>query len=355
MLSKVSVVVPVYNAEQYLDKCIVSILNQTFIDFELILVNDGSTDHSLEKCRNYANNDKRIHLINKKNAGSIAARKEGIQAATSKYIMFVDADDWMDKRMIEMLYTETVTNSLDITVCNTYKVLGNNALIKRKNNSVYFKGDRIYEKEEIMSDLVIAYFHGYPFPANLWGKLYKKELLLTSGSFLKKIRFFGDDLFYNLEMFLKANRVKVIDKPLYYYRAGGNTSKFMPFFFDDMINGYEIQKEVIGRYYLDTEQIQLNGISLMLLHTFKTGLFNLFIGGLDTNQIEQKIYRYVSNSSIQEAVLNQASINHFPAEFLAAIKNKDIRYLYHLGYKSHKTTKGRNQLIRLASRLSNFQ
>lgn len=344
-------VVPIYNAEHYLDKCILSILNQTFQDIELILVNDGSTDTSLEKCINFKNKDKRIVLINKKNEGSIATRKKGVQAATSNYVMFVDADDWIDKRMIEVLYTESLANSLDVTVCNMYKVLGNSKLIKRKNNSSYFKEDRIYEKGQIMSELVVAYFHGFPFPANLWGKLYTKELLLDSGSFLKNIHFFGDDLFYNLEIFLKANRVKVIDKPLYYYRAGGNTSKFMPFFFDDIVNGYEIQKEVIGKYYIDTKQKQLNGISVMLLNTFKTVISNLFIGGLEINQIEEKIHTYVSNESIQEAIINKASVNYFSDEFLAAIKNKDISYLYGLGYKSHKFTKVKKQLINIVSRL----
>lgn len=105
-MSKISVVVPVYNAGKKLRKCIESVLKQTFIDFELILVNDGSTDHSLEVCNRYAVKDTRIKVISKVNEGSILTRRRGIEESKSDYIMFVDADDWVDERILEILYTE---------------------------------------------------------------------------------------------------------------------------------------------------------------------------------------------------------------------------------------------------------
>lgn len=338
-MRKVSVVVPIYNAGRKLNKCIKSILNQTFKDFELILVNDGSTDNSLNICRMHQKQDKRIIVINKDNEGSVVTRRTGVEASSSKYIMFVDADDWIDRKTIEILYNETIGSSVDITVCNMYKVLGNGMLIKQKNKSVYFNEEKTYNKEEIRKDLVTAYFHGHPFPSSLCAKLYKKELLVDCGNYLDRICFLGDDLFYNLEILIKANKVKVIDKPLYYYRLGGFTSKYMPHLFEDMVNGYQIQKEVIDEHYLDTKQKEYNGISIMLLHTFKTCLYNLFNSKLDEFEIKNLIRKYASNDTVIECLHNEGTTKYLPAEYLNAIRNKDISYLYELGENMNKKEK----------------
>ncbi|MED3866650.1 glycosyltransferase family 2 protein [Priestia megaterium] len=351
-MSKISVIVPIYNAGNKLNKCIKSILNQTFKDFELILVNDGSTDNSLLICDKYKKTDERIIVIDKKNEGSIEARKRGIEVSNSSYIMFVDADDWVDKRMIETLYSESMDSCIDITVCNMYKAFGNLLVVKKKNNSKYFNKVKIYEKEEIKKELIVAYFHGHPFPSSLCAKLYKKELLQSSGNYLERITFLGEDLFYNLEMFMKANRVKVIDKSLYYYRVGGFTSKYMPHLFNDMVNGYRIQKEVIDEYYLDTQQKEYDGISIMLLNTFKTCLYNLFNSKFDKSEIENLIERYTSNEELIECLYNEGSIKYFPVEYLNAIRNKDIDHLYELGKAMYKKKRPKMALMNIVSKVS---
>ncbi|KAB7708180.1 glycosyltransferase [Bacillus aerolatus] len=351
-MSKVSVIVPIYNAEKKLGKCIKSILNQTFNDFELILVNDGSIDNSLHICRGFEREDRRIKVIDKKNEGCIAARREGIENSSSDYIMFVDADDWIDKKSIETLYNETINNDLDITVCNMYKVLGNGALFKKKNDSVYFSKDKIYSGEEIKKELVPAYFHGHPFPSSLCAKLYKKELIAKSGNYLDRIYFLGEDLFYNLEMFLKAKRVKVISHSLYFYSFGGFTSKYMPHLFEDMINGYKIQKEVINEYFVTTKQEHYNGISIMLLNTFKTCLCNLFGSKLSESNIKKSIAMYISNEDLIGTLSNEGSIRYFPKEYLSAIREKDINFLYQLGKDMYKKQRPRKMLL---STISKFQ
>ena len=100
-MNSISIVIPVYNSEKYLKRCIKSVLKQTYIHFELILVNDGSTDKSLEICNEYKKRDNRIKVINKKNEGSIKARKAGIESATSDYITFIDSDDWIHSKTLE--------------------------------------------------------------------------------------------------------------------------------------------------------------------------------------------------------------------------------------------------------------
>ncbi|PHA03088.1 hypothetical protein COE51_01725 [Bacillus pseudomycoides] len=349
-MSKVSIVVPIYNAGDKLHKCIKSILNQTLKDFELILVNDGSTDKSLTICKKYQQKDKRITVINKKNEGSIPTRRKGVEAAKSKYVMFVDADDWIDTTAIETLYDEAVQNNVDIIVCNMYKVLGNGMLVKKKVGSWYFNENKIYNEEEIKRDLVTAYFHGHPFPSSLCAKLYKRELLTNSGKYLSGIRFLGDDLFYNLEILLKANKLKIIDKPFYYYRQGGFTSKYQPYLFDDMVNGYLIQEEVIDEYYYDTTEKNYNGISIMLLNTFKTCLLNLFNSNFNESEIKDLIQSYVSNDTLIKCISNGGSIKFFPIDYLNAIRNKDTEYLYQLGENMYKRARSRKFLIRILSK-----
>lgn len=348
-MSKVSVVVPIYNAGRKLHKCIKSILNQTFTDFELILVNDGSTDNSLDICNKYQQQDKRIIVIDKKNEGSIATRRRGIEASNSEYIMFVDADDWISRRMIEVLYKESIGSRVDIIVCNMYKVLG---VIKQKNKSIYFEKDKFYNKEGVKTNLATAYFHGHAFPPSLCAKLYNKELLINSGKHLDRICFLGDDLFYNLEMFLKASSVKVINQPLYYYRYGGSTNKYMPYFFDDVINGYQIQKEVINEYYIDTQQNEYNGISIVLLNMFKSGLHNLFNSKLSESEIKDIIRNYASNENIIECLDNEGTIKCLSPEYLNAIRNKDIQYLYQLGENMYKKRIVKKALLNIASKIS---
>ncbi|MGE7780191.1 glycosyltransferase [Peribacillus sp. NPDC097264] len=352
-MSKVSVIVPIYNAEKQLNKCIKSILNQSFTDFELILVNDGSTDKSLEICNKYKErNENRIVVIDKKNEGSIPTRRIGLEKASSNYIMYVDADDWIEKRTIEILYNESTINNLDIAVCNKYNVLGKISVFKKKSEKKYFIGNKLYMEKDIKKDIVPAYFYGHPFPASLYAKMYKRDILLYSGKYLNRNIFFGDDLFYNLEIFLRAQRVKMINKPLYYYRVGGFTSKYMPYLFDDMVNGYEIFKEVINEYYLETKQQQYNGISIMLLNTLKTCLYNLVNSNLTELEIKNSINNYINNKSILEAINNPGVINYFPAEYLISIKEHDIDYLYNIGMEIYKDRKLKNKLIIILRKVS---
>lgn len=351
-MAKVSVVVPVYNAEKHLDRCIKSILGQSFADLELIIVNDGSTDGSLKKCEKYAIKDKRLVIIDQKNEGCIAARRRGIEATTSNYVMFVDADDWINKKTIETLYNEMMENDVDVTVCNIFRFFGRTSLVKKKNESEYFNKEKIYVKESIKNDLIVAYLYGHPFPASLYAKLYKRDLLVNSGKYLNQITFFGEDLYFNIEILLKANKVKVIDKALYYYRAGGNTSKYMPYLFKDMVNGYTIQKGIIDDYYQNTKYANYNGISIMLLNTLKTCLRNLFISSLRSEEIKEVIRSYIENENVIESAKNNGAIKYFPSEYLLAIHNKDINYLYELGKSFYKKRKPKDFIVKFISVIS---
>lgn len=121
-MKKISIIVPIYNAENHLEKCIKSILTQTVEDLELILVDDGSKDNSLSICKAYANKDSRIKVIHQKNAGVSAARNHGIEVAEGDFIGFVDSDDWIDAHMYEILLEEAKKTNADVVMCDATTV-----------------------------------------------------------------------------------------------------------------------------------------------------------------------------------------------------------------------------------------
>lgn len=213
----VSVIVPVYNAQLYLEKCISSLMNQTFSDIEIILINDGSTDESLSVCEACQKEDNRIRIINQQNAGQGVARNQGIRAAKGEYIMFVDSDDWVDKHIVERLMHSLLDNDADISVCNLYRTVLNEERIAVKYEEVFYDEclDCNQDKNYVFN------ISSYPV-----GKLYKTELF-------KRIDFsfpghFFEDVAAIPILFAYAGRISFTGEGLYFYRnhSGSTTSDF---------------------------------------------------------------------------------------------------------------------------------
>lgn len=163
----ISVIIPVFNVEKYLERCIKSIINQTYKNLEILLINDGSTDKSIEICNRYLEIDNRIVLLNKENGGLSSARNLGIDKAKGEYISFVDSDDFIHELMYETLVSNLEKNDCDISIIESFDVIEDKDFIfelKNTNNSI------VYSKEEAIAN----YLDGNFIPA--WGKLYRKEL-----------------------------------------------------------------------------------------------------------------------------------------------------------------------------------
>ena len=164
---KISIIVPVYNTEKYLEKCIDSILNQTFKDFELILINDGSTDSSGKICDEYAKKDDRIVVIHKENGGVSKARNTALGIIKGEYVGFVDSDDTIEPTMYETLYNNLTHSKAQISVCDFKQVTSNGV----KTNDTDFK-IKTYDSSEAIEII----FKGNPFAGHLCNKLFKTEL-----------------------------------------------------------------------------------------------------------------------------------------------------------------------------------
>lgn len=207
MNPEISVIVPIYNIEKYVDKCIKSILSQSFNNFELLLVDDGSEDQSLDKCRRYLY-DKRVNIFSQKNKGLSAARNTGIRRAKGKYLYFVDGDDYVSENLLEILYDKMISNSADIVQCGFVWVMENQNEVEEKYNGL--KAEKLLCGEEWFS-----LYERYSLLFTVaWNKLYRKELFDTLRYPVGKI---FEDEYVNFSLYIKAKKVVIVNKGLYYY------------------------------------------------------------------------------------------------------------------------------------------
>ena len=204
-MPKLSIIVPVYKVEQYIHKCIDSILNQTFTDFELILVDDGSPDNCGKICDEYAQKDERVRVIHKENGGVSSARNLGIDEAQGEYIGFVDSDDFIDANMYQEMLDFLEVNDLDIVCTDTYIVHGDRKKFKPRypKNMVFENGTAI--NENLNGNLDNA----------VWNKIYKKEIL-AGIRFPSNRRY--EDVATIYKWIFNARKVGYLSKPHYYYR-----------------------------------------------------------------------------------------------------------------------------------------
>lgn len=330
---EVSVVIPLYNAGYKLHACLRSVLAQTEQSIEVIVVNDGSTDDSRAICGYYAAKDDRVVVIDQPRSGSIVARRRGVEQAQSPYVAFVDADDWVDPSMLERLLQAIRRNDADIAVCNTYRVLNRYGWPKRRNGSRYFLQETVYRGSSIRDELVTSFLHGHAFPASLHGKLYRTGLVRRCGTYLYQLSFFGDDLYYNMELFLQAKTVALIPEPLYYYRAGGMTSQYMPEFLEDILSGYRVQRHVIEHFYAsEVREEHYIGSNAMLLNTLPTYLLNLYLGGLTQEDRHIRIAAMCRQPEVAYCARHEPSVKHADQRLVQAILGGDIAYLNRAGY-----------------------
>jgi len=214
---KISVLVPIFGIEKYLPKCINSLLQQSFLDFELILVDDGSPDNCPKICDDFAKIDSRIKVIHKKNGGLLSARKEGLKNAIGKYVSFVDGDDWVDKYYLDTLFKLAEANDSDLVVTGHFREFNG------KIETIKPKMPGIYDEHEIKSSIIPnAIYNGdfceHGMSTYVWNKLFKRELLHKFFFDVPNEIVMGEDAAITYS-YLSISKSLVISRiPLYYYR-----------------------------------------------------------------------------------------------------------------------------------------
>lgn len=205
MKQLVSIIIPIYNVEKYLEQCIKSLINQTYRNLEIILINDGSTDKSTKICEKYKNQDNRIVFINKKNGGAASAKNEGLKIAKGDYITFVDSDDFIEPDMIEYMVNTIKKYNSDIIQCsftNLYK------------NTERFKQDKIVEQKISSKDFLELFLKKWD-SSLFWNKLFKREVI--ENVFFKEGRCI-DDEFFTYKCVINSKSIVTSNKIVYNYR-----------------------------------------------------------------------------------------------------------------------------------------
>ena len=206
---EIDVIVPVFNAEKYVRRCLDSILKQTLEDWGLLLIDDGSVDNSAAICNDYALNDSRIRVFHQANAGTSAARNTGLNNAQGKWITFVDSDDWIAPDYLEQMLQIVSSQSMEAVFCNCFLVQDN-----KITPEYIYEENQCFNQEEILKRLLTI----SQVRSEIWGKIFKRELLVSL-RFNTDVRI-GEDMLFLIELYhaCKSLKTATLREPLYYYR-----------------------------------------------------------------------------------------------------------------------------------------
>jgi len=236
---KISVIIPVYNAKDYLHDCIKSLLNQTLEDCEFIFVNDGSVDNSRQIIEDYQKEDQRIILINQENKGISEARNTGVNNATGQYIGFLDNDDYLKNDFLEYLYNTAIKDDLDILISKT--ILGRDDKFIIKENG--FEKDLIFDKAFIQNKIIPNLLRVEDLFA-VWNKIYKRSFINENQVRFPGNRVIEEDNIFNIQAFNKAQKVLFTNYAGYYYREVANSKS-------RLIIENDYFSKALEKYYLD--------------------------------------------------------------------------------------------------------
>lgn len=279
----ISVIVPVYKVEKYLNKCIESIVNQTYKNLEIILVDDGSPDECGKICDNYAQKDMRIKVIHKENGGLSDARNAGINISNGKYISFIDSDDYIDLEYLELLYKTIKKDKSDMAI-SSHKVIYENGTILEKAT----KEESILEPKEVLKR--ILYDDGIDLSA--WAKLYKIELF-------EEIRYPKGRLFEDAattyKLVDKCKKISIISKSTYNYIIRGNSITNVNFSEKkmDLIISTEEMCNYIKKKYPDLEE----AANRRLMYAYLSTLTQLIKSNKRNKSVEKRLYGYIKQNS----------------------------------------------------------
>lgn len=215
---KVSIIVPVYNVEKYLERCLNSLINQTLKDIEIIIVNDGTLDNSLDICNKFALKDKRIKIYSKENEGLGLTRNYGIQFATGKYIAFVDSDDFVDISFYEKLYNSAEENKCDVCFGEYILNMPDNSKKNIKSGKLDFGLTTIKARELLLCMLNVQDLKYHKIGMSVWRAIYQRDLIKKNNiCFLSEREYISEDICFNFEVLERAKKVSIVQGVYYYY------------------------------------------------------------------------------------------------------------------------------------------
>lgn len=320
---KISILIPVYNTEKYLKKCLDSVINQTLQDIEIIIVNDGSKDNSQEIIEEYAKKDKRIKYFVQENAGLGATRNKGIELSTGEYIAFLDSDDWVELNCYEEMYNSAISNNSDLVIVDYY--------IDHEKKSFKYKNEyKFNQKEKYLKDVLLRNVSGFS-----WNKLYKKEIIDKNKM---KFPIRGElenieDQYFTTRFVYLSNNISFVNKPLIHYiiRNSSIVNTYQNGLLEDGLALYNANKDL----FKNTKYIEVLDVGLLkhivqiILNEAKS--CNKSSIKNKVNNINSILKNILYNEKINDLKLNKFNCSYLGKEdilYLKLLSNKKIHTLY---------------------------
>jgi glycosyltransferase involved in cell wall biosynthesis len=318
---EVSIIIPIYNAENYLRRCLDTVVNQTFKNLEIILINDGSTDSSLKIMNEYKENYNNIEIINQQNAGQGEARNKGISIAKGNYITFADADDWLSENYVEALYNAIEKNNADISVCNMIMVMSRTF---KEIKSIKFPKNELNGDEAVRNLLEDKELKSYP-----WAKLYKKSIFIEN-NITFPARMFYEDLAIIFQAFYYSSKISLVNEYCYYYFQSEESSTRAPnpkTIYDRIKALDMVQKFLVDNNSMDKYKYEFYHFCFFHLYIAcrKINLWNL---NITYDEIVNTILKLINKDSINRKLLDKTLLNAKQKRELLLLKNPKIYDLY---------------------------
>ena len=332
----ISVIVPVYNVEKYLLRCVESIQNQTYKNLEIILVDDESPDKCPEICDKLAVQDARIKVIHKKNGGLGLARNSGLEEVTGEYVTFIDSDDWISKEHIEKLHTELTKQKADA-------VIGSHTSVDADGKETLHRislAEGLFEENEILNDIVlpligadIDYPNDVQVNASCCMNLYKTDIIRKHDlKFISEKYAVAEDLYFNIDFFLSSTRISAVNEVGYYYYENENSisRKYDPKRFERTINYYNtLYKQVSAHGLQDKIAYRIDRSYLMKI---RVAIRHIILSDLKRKEKKHEI-KNILHHEITKKVLNNYPINSFIPSMRILVKmmrNENVFGVYYL-------------------------
>ncbi len=322
----VSIILPVYNVSKYLERCFTSIINQTHPNFEVIIVNDGSTDNSGVICDQWALKDSRINVLHQSNSGVAAARNRGITGASGTYVFFMDPDDWIEPNLIADNLLES--NKSDIVIFGYQKETITDSGVQKTDSKI--KPAALLSQQEIIKGLVDVLENGGRF--SVWNKLFKTELIRKNSLQFPAFKR-GQDIAFTLRAFKHANSI-VTNPKIYYHQIAFNTAdKYNP---DAIENHFYFTTEfyhLFNDWMLERRNLNylIKLLSLWFFHVVPSNIVaNVNLSYHD----KKKLLKSMVNHETMKQILNGIPLNsvkQLPLRFaIGILKSKNVALLYML-------------------------
>lgn len=343
----ISVIIPCYNSVSTISKCVQSVLNQTFKDVEMIVINDCSTDKSLTRLLDLQKEfpQKIVLLDKKKNEGVDKARFDGLKIANGDLITFLDADDWLESRTLEVMYSDMMQDDYDYVEVGMQRVIGKYGWIKKKNKQPVVG---VIAQPELFEEYYISFFGVNILSVNICGKLYRKSFL-DSLSLTPSGLAMGEDLYFNLSLFPYLKKIKIIDYVGYNYRFGGMTTKYNPHLLSNLEYLYSRKRELAEQYkYTKAISYLLIELKNVLKSDIKQRI--VFRCGNRSDIIIEIKKLFHERTSFQEVWAYYKNTNHKDrSEFVTALREQNFERMYDACFKEVQAERN----IRIIKRLVN--